>query len=190
MRDTIRAFIALELSEDVKRALADYVAPLRKLGGQVSWVKPENAHFTLKFLDEVTPQQIQALAEMLTSICRRFAPFEAEVAESGCFPNERHPRVLWVGIREASGKMEELAGQVENACHRMGFAKENRKFSPHVTIARVRQGQAPAIVKSMREQPFPRHEMIFRECTLMKSELHSAGSIYTPLHKFAFVSHQ
>ncbi|MEK7729549.1 MAG: RNA 2',3'-cyclic phosphodiesterase [candidate division KSB1 bacterium] len=184
--DNVRAFIALELSHDIKQAIADYVAPMRALDKGLSWTKAENVHLTLKFLGDTPKAQIENVSMALREVCMNFAPIAAEIFGSGVFSNEHRPRVLWIGIKESSGKLAELAQRIESECRRLGFEKEERGFSPHLTIGRVKAGKAANVVKAMRESPFPSQQIVFQECTLMQCVLHSAGSIYTPVLKAAF----
>lgn len=185
-RDDIRAFIALELPQELKQTIADYLAPLRALDKCISWTKAENVHLTLKFLGEVSNAQIENVNTALREICTNFAPIAAEISGAGVFPNEHRPRVLWIGLNESSGKLAELTQQIEHECRRLGFEKEERRFSPHLTIARVKEGKAANVVKALYASPFPARQIVFRECTLMRSQLHAKGSIYTVLQKFSF----
>jgi len=184
--DTIRAFIALELPQEIKQAIADYLAPLRALDKGISWTKAENVHCTLKFLGDTPTPLIEKVAAALREICAGFAPIAAEITGASVFPSEHRARVLWIGMKESSGKLAELAQRIESECRRLGFEKEERGFSPHLTIGRVKEGKAANVVKALRESPFPSRQIVFQECLLMKSELHSKGSIYTALQKIAF----
>lgn len=182
----VRAFIALELPQEIKQAIADYVAPLRTLDKSISWTKAENVHLTLKFLGDATKAQIENVTTALREICTNFAPIAAEISGAGVFPNEHRPRVLWIGLQENSCKLAELAQRLESEYQHLGFEKEARSFSPHLTIARVKEGKAANVVKALRESPFPARQIFFRECVLMRSELHAKGSIYTTLEKVDF----
>lgn len=141
-RDTTRAFIALELSPEIKQVLADYVAPLRALDKGLSWTNAENVHLTLKFLGDVFESQIENVAAALRETCASFPPIGAEISDSGVFPNAHRPRVLWIGIKENSGKLAELAQRIESECRRLGFEQEARNFTPHLTIGRVKEGES------------------------------------------------
>lgn len=186
MSPSLRLFVALELPHTIKNALAGYVAPLQQLSRGVRWVKPENVHLTLKFLGDTPNAKLAAMQELLATVCRDFAPLIIEVAGAGVFPNARRPQVLWVGLNEASGQLGKLAQEIDARLHLLGFPRETRPFSPHVTIGRVRDARIDAVVKKMLEHPFSPHEMICSQCTLMQSELHRAGSTYTPVQKFGF----
>lgn len=184
MSPSLRLFVALELPHTIKNALAEYVAPLQHLGRGVRWVKAENVHLTLKFLGDTPNAKLAAIQETLATVCRDFTPLIIEVAGAGVFPSARRPQVLWVGLNDASGQLGKLAQEIDARLHQLGFPRETRPFSPHVTIGRVRDTRVDAVTKAMLEHPFPQHKMICPECTLMQSELQRDGSIYTPVQKF------
>ena len=180
---TIRAFIALELPNEVRAAIAEYVQPLRNLPGRVSWVKPDNIHLTLKFFGDTPEKKIDDISGALKEVARDIGSISATISGSGVFPNERRPRVLWIGVDEKLGALQKLAAAVDHRMHDFGFKKEDRGFSPHLTIGRVREGSVDKIVAAMRERPFVAREVVWNEITLMQSELRPGGSIYTPLCK-------
>lgn len=186
MSQTTRLFVALELPHTIKIALAGYVAPLQQLSRGVRWVKAENVHLTLKFLGDTPTAKLSAIQNTLATVCNNFASLALEIAGAGVFPNARRPQVLWVGLNDASGQLGKLAQEIDAHLHQLGFPRETRPFSPHVTIGRVRDTRVDAVTKEMLEHPFPPHEMICTDCTLMRSELQRDGSIYTPVQKFGF----
>lgn len=177
----LRAFIAFGLGADARAAIADYVMALRNLRGRVSWVKAENVHLTLKFLGDTPQEKIDNIADVLRDVARTASPISVTIGGGGVFPNEQRPRVLWIGMEEASGALQELATAIDERLHRLGFAKENRPFHPHLTIGRVRDGSVAKIVAAMRDQPFDHRAVQLNEIALMRSELHPGGSVYTPL---------
>jgi 2'-5' RNA ligase len=179
----LRLFIAFELPDEVRAAIAEYVHPLRNLPGRVSWVKPDNIHLTLKFLGDTPEKKIDGISGVLREAARDVQPILAKISGSGVFPNERRPRVLWIGIEESTGALQKLATTIDHRMHDFGFKKEDRSFSPHLTIGRVREGNVDKIVSAMRERPFTAHEVEWNEITLMQSELLPGGSVYTPLCK-------
>ena len=101
--EKLRTFIALDMPSDIKAALVTYVQPLKSLRGRVSWVKPENLHLTLKFLGDTPASQVEAIAVTLQDIAATATSFNVNIAGCGAFPHDRAPRVLWVGIQDASG---------------------------------------------------------------------------------------
>jgi 2'-5' RNA ligase len=184
MTGDLRLFIAFELPEAIRAAIGRYTQALRALPGRVSWVKADNIHLTLKFLGDTPPQRVEAISIALKDIANSFPPLEATIGGSGVFPNERKPRVVWIGIQEMSAALQNLAAAIDDRMHALGFEKEPRRFSPHLTVGRVREGAIDKVIEKMKAQPFEKVEARFQEITLMRSELHSAGSIYTPLGRF------
>jgi 2'-5' RNA ligase len=180
---TLRTFIALDMPPEIKAALEKYVQPLKSLRGRVSWVKRENLHLTLKFLGDTPANRVDEIATALQEITATSTPFSADIAGSGAFPNDQAPRVLWVGINDASGTLLKLAKAIDECMHRFGFAKEKRDFTPHLTIGRVKDPRISEIVRALKEKTFAAMPAPFDEIIFMQSELNPAGSIYTPLRK-------
>jgi 2'-5' RNA ligase len=181
--ETLRTFIALDMPPEIKVALEKYVQPLKSLRGRVSWVKPQNLHLTLKFLGDTPADRIDEIAAALQEAASSAAPFSAAVSDSGVFPNDEHPRVLWIGINEKSGTLLKLAQDLDTRMQQFGFAKEKRFFAPHLTIGRAKDAHLAEIVRALKEKPFAAMPAQFQEIIFMRSELHPAGSIYTPLRK-------
>jgi len=180
---TLRTFIALDMPPEIKAALAKYVQPLKSLRGRVSWVKPENLHLTLKFLGDTPVNRVDEIAAALQQITAASTAFAATVSGAGAFPNDEHPRMLWVGLNEATGTLKNLLRIIDDRMHDFGYAKEKRAFTPHLTIGRVKDSRLPDIVRALKEKPFAAMPAPFNEIIFMRSELNPAGSIYTPLQK-------
>jgi 2'-5' RNA ligase len=180
---SLRTFIALDMPPEIKTALEKYVQPLKSLRGRVSWVKRENLHLTLKFLGDTPANRVDEIAVALQEIAAKLTSFTADIAGSGVFPNEKAPRVLWVGINDESETLLKLAQAIDECLYQFGFAKEKRAFTPHLTIGRVKDPRIPAIVCALKEKPFAAMPAQFNEIIFMQSELNPAGSIYTPLRK-------
>jgi 2'-5' RNA ligase len=182
--DMIRTFVALDFDPPIKQAITEYLQPLEKLADGISWVRSQKLHLTLKFLGDTQAAQIPELAVKFGEICSHYDSIQVQITGSGVFPNEKRPRVLWLGLKTETDALNQLANEIERACVHFGFQAESRAFAPHLTIGRVRSGVVTAVLKTMRDRPFESLDTIFRECVLMKSDLRPAGSIYTPLHKF------
>jgi 2'-5' RNA ligase len=138
--EQIRSFIAIELPDGVKLSLARLQADL-KAGNSapVKWVDPYSVHLTLKFLGYVRESQLDAITSAMETAVRGTAPFHLELKELGTFPGGRRVRVVWVGL---AGELEPLARiqqGLEKELSKLGFAKEERKFTPHLTLGRVRE---------------------------------------------------
>ncbi|MDZ7302813.1 MAG: RNA 2',3'-cyclic phosphodiesterase [candidate division KSB1 bacterium] len=181
--EMLRTFIALDMPTEIKTALAKYTQPLRAMRGRVSWVKTENLHLTLKFLGDTPAARVDEIAAALQEIAAMAAPFSTVVSGSGVFPNDEHPRVLWVGVNETTGALQKLVKAIDERMQQFGFAREKRAFTAHLTIGRAKDTRIPEIVRALKERPFAAMPAQFNEVIFMKSELHPLGSIYTPLCK-------
>jgi RNA 2',3'-cyclic 3'-phosphodiesterase len=146
MPDTVRTFIAVEISEAVHdRALA-LAEMLRGAKAEVKWVERHNMHLTLKFLDEVPLSEIARVCEAVQRGVAGVEPFELEIRGAGAFPSPGRPRTLWLGGGAGSEQMGALFGRIEAALAKLRYRKEPRRFAPHLTIGRVR-GQGPALAE-------------------------------------------
>ncbi len=164
----IRAFAAILLPEDYQNGLADLI---RRCGpaapGRLGWTRPRSWHLTLKFLGDVPenasggPADIGAVIEALADVS--FAPFSLRGAGAGYFPDAVSPRVVWTGIEEGKMECAELAGRIDGALAPLGFAKERRPFSPHLTLARVRDAGARQARQARRDGKAKRNESAGQE---------------------------
>src|SRR3989449_1353826 len=146
----LRAFIAVQLSDDLKRQIGSVQAELkREVSGsgrgskavKIGWAQPEAIHLTLKFLGDIQEAQVDALREILLKAAASARPFTLEARGLGAFPNPRAPREIWLGLHGKSEDMAELQrlqAAVEDGAAALGFAKEARAFTPHLTLARIR----------------------------------------------------
>jgi 2'-5' RNA ligase len=130
----MRAFIAIDLPEPVHAALAEAQQGFRSACRDARWTRPEGIHLTLKFLGEISDAQTKQVVEALAQI-GPFEPFPVEVNGFGFFPQAHRPRVFWAGVT-APPALAELALHVESHMEKVGFAREERTFSPHLTLAR------------------------------------------------------
>lgn len=186
MAETIRAFIAIELSDQSKETIRDFQEQLKPLGGDVSWVKPENAHLTLKFLGDVKIKMIPSVTETLANSCRDLRFFDTTLTQPGAFPALRHPRVVWIGLDDTGGKLGQLAGSLETALGNIGFKKERRDFQAHITVGRIKsERKLDALLDGIKNYKLPSKltERI-AHVALYKSILTPNGPVYTVLSKF------
>ncbi len=143
----IRAFIAVGVPEAIQQRIAERSEPFRKeLGKTVRWTPTDHIHLTLKFLSETTGTSLDTLIAELERACAERSPFTLEVGGWGCFPNGRRPRVLWAGIK-AEPSLLTLQRAVEDGAVQVGYEAEDKPFTPHVTIGRVRD-RLPTTVRS------------------------------------------
>ena len=183
----VRAFIALELPTFLQDAIHLSTASLQKKLGPdlIRWTTPHNVHLTLKFLGDVSPANMDILKQMLTMESAQHSAFDIHVEGIGSFPNPKRPRVLWVGLN-APATLSSLARGIETASAKLGYPTEERGFSPHLTIGRVRQNVPAAGLQKIRtaleETKVGNLGMAHIDAiNLYKSELQPGGSVYTRL---------
>ena len=181
----IRSIVAVELPEAVKAALTRLQDEVKAGGGGVKWVQPGGVHLTLKFLGYVDEARVPALVQALTRACEGFGPLEVALSGLGVFPSPSRPRVAWVGLSGGVETLLRLQEGVENVLSPFGFPQEERAFTPHLTIARLRESVAPDEAKAF-GQAFLRaspESVSFKVegISLMKSQLTPSGAIYTRL---------
>ncbi len=182
--ESIRAFICFEIPAPLREYLEEIIRKGKAFGEPVSWVKTQNIHLTLKFLGNITLEQVAQVSGVLEQMRQAFSPFEIQVDRVGAFPNFSRPRVFWVGCQQSFDRLSALAGQLEVSLAALGFEKENRKFSPHLTLGRVRKPGVSKTAAYLQKLELKPYSLACRELVLMKSELKPSGAIYTPIKKF------
>lgn len=179
----LRAFVAVELPDPLRHALAKLQTTLRATRADVAWVAPANLHFTLKFLGAIDAADVDGLAQALREAMRGRAPFPLTVEGIGAFPGTRNPRIIWVGATGGAEALTAIAEAVERACVARGLPAERRPFAAHLTLGRVRsRAGLPALVKAL--QTVECHgaaPISVDQITLFQSTLSSRGAVYTPL---------
>src|SRR4030042_3222088 len=139
--EPIRAFVAIELPEQVKAVLTQLQHDLKRSKiASVKWAGPEGIHLTLKFLGNVDASEMPNLKEALSGAVSGVAPFSLELGNPGAFPNTQAPRVVWVGVGGEMETLQTLHNNVGRELAPLGFSPEGRSFSPHLTLGRVREG--------------------------------------------------
>jgi len=185
----VRLFVALEIPAAVRDNLAAQIKELRDLPAPLAdkrlrWVRPENLHVTLKFIGEVEAAKLDGIRSALAAIGLD-APIGLDFRGLGFFPDEKYPRVLWVGLN-ATGNLAVLAREVDRALEGQGIARDERAFTPHLTLARfeprgLHEKMRTAIQKNS-EREFGAFEA--REFHLIQSKLKPSGAEYTFLAAF------
>lgn len=188
MAETLRAFIAVELNEEIKKTITQVEDDLKITGCDVKWVKPENAHLTLKFLGQIKEKRLGPLLDALDSILKDIHSIQTGLTQVGAFPSLQRPRIIWIGLRDDARQISRLAESVEEALGGIGFKKEDRPFQPHITIGRFRSTHnLPSFTKKFDQYSLPAApDLTISSITLFKSTLTSSGPIYEPLRKFLF----
>ena len=179
-----RVFCAVELPEQLRAKLEDYIARLRKQAPDVaaSWSRVENIHLTLKFLGNVAIDQIATISAAASRAVKEFTAFEIEVGSTGVFPRPNRAQVLWIGVHDPSKQLSELQQRLENEYASAGFPKEDRAYRPHLTIARIRKPEgARQLAETHLGMQFKPMPVTVKELIVFRSELSSKGSRYTPI---------
>lgn len=180
----IRTFVAVELSPDVAGHCRDLIKRLSKVETEVHWVDPKSIHLTLKFLGDVLDREVHEVCRAVEKACAGMDAFDFSCGGVGAFPSLERPRTIWLGIRQGSDKLAELSERVEHELHLIGYPKERRRFSPHITIGKIRDGGVPepALIEALqRLANFDGGECDVSEVTVFSSELRREGPLYTPL---------
>jgi 2'-5' RNA ligase len=141
---TIRSFVAIPLSADVRRATTRLIERMRRQDDGIKWVPTDNLHLTLKFLGEVDNTEVPAVCDLLRQVSEPFGPFELVFSGTGGFPDVERPRVLWAGVQEKSGSLCQMVAEMESALAKLGFKPEPRDYRPHLTLGRTRGGSRRA----------------------------------------------
>jgi len=185
--EQIRSFIAIELPEEASEGLARLKKELERDEHKfVKWVDPRGIHLTLKFLGNIPSKRVAEITEAIAEAAQGISPFHLEISGLGAFPSLRQARVFWVGIGGEMDKLSRLQQNIDSALAALGFAKEERSFVPHLTLARIRQ-EASALERrrfgelvgstSFEDKYHVKVEAI----NLVRSQLTPAGAIYTCL---------
>jgi len=181
----IRAFIAIDIPDDIRAAIEDAQNRLKRahMAVKVSWTKVENAHLTLQFLGYVEEEVVAKIGAALDGVASEHPIFEVVVRGAGAFPDERRARVLWVGCDDSEGNLKALAQGVQAAMQPLGFEPEHREFSAHLTLGRIKFSKPDAALTkaldSIKNQGFG--TMRVDVVHLFQSQLHPEGSIYSKL---------
>jgi 2'-5' RNA ligase len=188
--EEVRCFIAIELPEEIKRGLRELQAQLKAANqAPVKWVEPENIHLTLKFLGNVATDRLNEIGQATTNAVRGTSPFSLEVRELGVFPNPRRVQIVWVGLSGEVEKLTILQQRIESGLAKLGFAPENRRFTPHLTLARLRDRATPQererLGQLVAETEFAARSFIVNSVKLIKSQLTREGPIYSQLSSAA-----
>lgn len=183
---TLRTFVALPLDSHIVTSLHALHQQLKSLPVDVKWVNPQSIHVTIKFLGHVEEAHLESIYEAIQQGISRIKPWRVGVKHMGTFPGMRNPRVVWVGLDDPTGAIMTVQNQVEAELVKVGFEKERRAFTPHLTVGRVRSPKGKKDLVSFlvdeREREFG--EMHIDRVVLYRSDLKPTGAVYTALKEF------
>lgn len=187
MMEQVRSFIAIELPEEVKNGLRQLQSCLKSPGQTyVKWVDPNSVHLTLVFLGNVGVNKIGDITRAIESAAQAVTPFQVELTDPGVFPNLKRVQVVWVGLSGDIDKLKLLQQRIEVNLTPLGFTPEKRPFTPHLTLARLREGASPQerqefgqlFTSAKFEVACP---IKVDSVSLMKSQLTRQGAIYSEI---------
>jgi len=189
----IRAFIAIDLSPEIQKSLDEVVKNYRAQLPHIPirWVTASNIHLTLKFLGDVSLSNLNLLTEMIQKEISTHHQFDISVGGSGAFPNIRQPRVVWVGV-EAPAELTAIQTGIEMTTARLGYSREERAFSPHLTLGRVSRNitaQDVKVISKILESV--RVGFLGATCVekvhLYRSDLQPTGAVYTQIFSSSLI---
>src|SRR5207237_1309164 len=142
----LRLFCAIELPAEVRARAQQHLVQLRESAPHVkaSWERAEKMHVTIKFFGDVEAERVALLTEATARAASAVSSFALTLAGAGVFPPGGNPRVLWLGVQDANGRLAQLQQRLEDECAAAGFARDPRPFHAHVTLARLRAANAAA----------------------------------------------
>ena len=186
----LRVFTAIDISSEVRAAALRLIERLRGAPVKVTWTKAANLHYTLKFLGDVQAEKTVDICRAVKEAVNPFSPFEIVAAGAGAFPSLSHLQTLWLGVGDGAEQMELLFQAVERLLEPLGFAREHRRFAPHLTLGRVRGG-SPAGFKELgdlirKQADFDAGAMNVSSVTVFSSVLRADGPTYNVLSRVEF----
>jgi len=187
--EDIRTFIALELEDNIKDKIKETQETIKSANlVKASWVNRNNLHLTLKFLGDTKVKYVEGIKQNIKNCLENKIPIKCILNKTGCFPNEKSARVIWVGLEDENGQIKDLAKKLEDSMFEFGFKKEKRDFKTHITVCRPREIMNPdqlnLLIKEINNN-FTPVEFTVNKITLFESRLTPQGSIYTPLDSFS-----
>ena len=186
----IRSFIAVDLAASVRQAVAELQSELARIKADVRWVRAEGMHVTLKFLGSVEAPRLERVHEALAAAVADQPALHVQARDLGAFPGWRRPRVVWVGLHGEG--LVELAQRIDVALAPLGFEREQRPFTPHLTLGRVNSPRGWArleeVCKAHLDDDFGASDI--GAVTIYRSTLQRGGAVYTPLWTIPLRQHK
>jgi 2'-5' RNA ligase len=176
----MRIFISVELPDEVKKNIMELINELKMAEAGVRWVEAKNLHITMKFLGWVDDKKVNDVIDLAKKAAEGFGSFKAKFEGIGTFPPGKTPRVIWAGTREGGDNLTRIAAALEKHFSGAGYRSEEREFSPHITIGRVKENRG---VDKLKEKMAGYDSSRFGEMTVdkiavMKSALTPKGPVY------------
>jgi 2'-5' RNA ligase len=185
----IRTFFAVDTPQHIKVKMTEVQMTLKDSDADVKWESVEKFHITIKFLGDVFENVLTEMTKKLTDELGGNKPFTATYKGLGCFPNVKNPRVVWIGCENPDGELSKIKDRVEAVTVPYGYPSENRKFSPHITLGRVKSNRGVKdMVDKLEGLEFITEPVNCDEILVMKSDLRPTGSVYTVLNRIKLLA--
>jgi 2'-5' RNA ligase len=188
--NTVRSFIAIEINPENRAKFIEIQKELSQINADIKLVEPHNIHLTLHFLGNQNLETIEKIKNKLKPIFEKLSTFEFQPQGLGAFPNRNNPRVIWVGIGEGSDNIENIFNHSKDVLKDIGIDLEDRKFHPHLTLARIKSGKNKHLLTQFLTAYHPPefHLQKAEEVILFKSTLTPKGPIYEKLYSWRLKS--
>ncbi|MCP4250103.1 MAG: RNA 2',3'-cyclic phosphodiesterase [bacterium] len=183
----MRLFVAIELDRRVKDSLTGVQARLGEFDGDVRWTRPEQMHLTVKFLGEVPDDQVEAVCVAAGTVAQGVDPFDIALDSCGCFPPRGRVRIVQVGMVDEAGCVQRCHDLCEQAYEALGFPCEQRAYTPHLTVGRVREDRSNGRLRERadRIRPQAARQRVAALC-VVQSLLSKGGAQYNNLVRHDF----
>jgi 2'-5' RNA ligase len=189
----IRSFLAFELPSEIKEVLTRVYGEVTRSSLDVRWVRTEGIHLTVVFMGDIEESDISPMGEQIGGVCSRYGPFTISLKSMGCFPNNRNPRVLWVGLEGDLERMSRFRDEIQRKLVPFGIREEKRDFRPHLTLGRFKKpGKKAAETEKLllNYKGLTSPACSLKELIFFKSDLRSGGAVYTKMRSWALSGNQ
>ncbi|NUO07383.1 MAG: RNA 2',3'-cyclic phosphodiesterase [Candidatus Brocadia sp.] len=180
----VRIFVAVEITGEIRKKLAEFQDELKKVDADVGWVAPENLHITLKFIGHIDEEKIETVTGIIKDALTHIKPFDLRYAGVGTFPTEKNPRVIFADVIDTGGVLAKIHERLDNQLMAVGVEHEDRKFEAHLTVGRIKtRRNVRRLIEHLNSyNGFDFGSERVMQVALMKSDLSPEGPIYTKLH--------
>ena len=184
-KNIIRTFLCIPISNEIASKKNMLFSTIDNSKIKVNWVKNSNLHLTVKFIGQTPQSSIKKVIYSIASITKDFPPFKLRIKGTGCFPNKRKPKNLWLGVQNDYLPLSKLIERVENNLFELGFEKETKLLTPHITIAKINYPQKiTPDISIFLNSSYDVIDLNVNRLQFFSSELLSNGAIYSLLKTF------
>ncbi len=181
----VRTFIGIELENSVMAEISEEISYLQCKFPDINWVRRENLHLTLKFLGNVQPNDLRNIFNDITALENFASPFSIDITGINLLPDIKHPRIVCAGCNFGRNELVRLHSRIDEICHNLGYPVEQKPYSPHVTLGRIKK---PSFAKGFEEYLSDLSNVDFGitdvdEVVVYMSELGNKGALYSPMYR-------